>query len=229
MSLNEITFDILSVLTGTSLISDDTAISLDLIRYKVVNTRAMLIRQDLNKGRSLSDNIMQSLYCTPFIEINESLCPCQVPSDCTILRTENKLPKFIELHQRDLVTKVSGPGISSTGYSIIPYSRVPYAGLNKETKDSTKAFLYDSYIYLINPAVLIQYGTIRGVFEDPRDAANYANCDGDPCWTNDSEFPISAHMVNTLKELVIKDLTLLMRTPQDTKADERFNKPLDSK
>lgn len=229
MTLNEIVYDVYSVVAGTSLISDDVAISLDLIRFKVVNTRAMLIRQDLNKGRSLSDNIMQTLPCTPFIEIDESLCPCDVSADCTILRTQNKLPKFIELHQKDLVTKVSGSGIQGTGYSLIPYARVPYAGLNRETKDTTKAFLYDSYIYLLNPKVLITSATVRGVFEDPRDAANYANCQGTPCWDSDSEFPISAHMVNTLKELVIKDLTQLMRTPQDTKADERFNKPLDTK
>ncbi len=157
------------------------------------------------------------------------MCPCNVESGCTILRTATRVPKFIELGYKSLLAKVSGPGLKSSGYSLTPYNRVPYAGLNKETADSTKAFMYDQYIYLINPPTLIITGTIRGVFEDPRDAANYANCQGTPCWDDNSEFPISAHMANTLKELVIKDLTVLMGTPKDDKGDERFNKPGDTK
>ncbi len=229
MTFAEIVFDIYSTVSGTPLISDDNQISLDLIRFKVINVRAQLIRQEVDKNYSISQSIVQTLPCVPFIQVDESMCPCDVPSDCVILRSENRLPRFIEARQRDLVTKVSGPGLKSSGYPVISYQRVPYTGLNKETKDTPKSFFHDLYLYLINPPVLIQKGTVQGVAEDPRDFANYANCQGTPCWNDNSEFPISAHMVPVLKELVLKDLGMLMNTPQDTKADERFNKPNDTK
>lgn len=229
MTLGEIIFDCYSTVSGSTLISDDISLSLDLIRFKVVNVRAQLIRQEAQKGYAALDNIFQSIPCMPFIQIDESLCPCALPSGCIILRTQNRVPRFIELSHKNMLTKVSGPGLKGSGYALTPYARVPYAGLNKETANTTKAFLYDSYIYLINPPNLIEQGTIRGVFEDPRDAANYANCSGTPCWDDNSEFPISAHMLPTLKELVVKDLTMLMGTPKDDKGDERFNKPGDSK
>ncbi len=229
MNLDEISYDCLSVLSGTSLITDDNQLSLELVRFKVVNTRAFLIRQEQNKGYSISENISQTLPCVSFIQVDESLCPCTVNSECIILRTELPLPKFIETRQKDLVMKVSGPGLKSISYSVTPYSRVPWSGLNKETANNPKAFLHENYIYLLNSPALITIGSIRGVFEDPRDAAQFSTCAGEPCWSNKSEFPISAHMVNTLKQLVIKDLTQLMGTQQDTRGDERFNKPNDSK
>ena len=61
MTLNELAYDIMSNIEGTSRISDDSELSIDQVYFKIHTTRAMLIRQDQAKGRSLSDNIVQTL------------------------------------------------------------------------------------------------------------------------------------------------------------------------
>jgi len=61
ITLEKLTYDILSTVAGTSRISDDIGIDEALIKYKIINTRALLIRQDATKGRSTSDNVEQIL------------------------------------------------------------------------------------------------------------------------------------------------------------------------
>lgn len=224
VSLNHLVYDILSSLGGQSRIPQDIDIDPSLIQFKIINSRAFLIRQDQKLGRSLSDNISQSLFCVPVTQVDVSECPCTVPSDCKIMRTTVKLPKFIELHQKDFITKVSGVDIRSQSWSIISFARASVAGLNSWTSKNTKVFLHNQYLYIINPPLNLTKITVQGVFEDPRDAASFANCSGTPCYTDDMEFPVSAHMLLTIKELVLKDLGLLVQMPLDNKANEEYNK-----
>ncbi len=219
ISLNTIIYDCLATIGGTDLLSDDSVLSNEHVAYLANNNRAFLLRQDANKGRSLSDNIIQVLPCVDVSQIDVSECPCTVSTDCTIMRTVSKLPKFIELYQKDLVTRVSGADLTGIGFSIIPYARASVAGTSKWTKSNTKVFLHNRYIYLINPPVLKKI-SISGVFEDPREASQFANCDGTPCYTDDDNYPISAHMVPTLKDLIMKDLKIQVSVPSDQRGDE---------
>ncbi len=224
MTLNEIIYDILSSISGTSRIPQDVDIDPSLISFKILNVRNYLIRQDQGKLRSLSDNITQILSCVPVIQVDPSACPCQVSTSCKVFRTSVQLPKFMELHQKDFITKVSGVDIGAPGWSIISYARASVAGLNSWTSKNTKVFLHNSYLYILNPPLNTSTITVQGVFEDPRDAASFANCSGVPCYSDDSEFPISAYMLLDLKQLVLKDLGLLIQTPIDTNSNERYDK-----
>lgn len=219
VSLNEILYDTLGTVQGGARISDDLNISIEQLAFVANNNRAYLLRQDANKGRSLSDNIIQVLGCVDVKQIDVSECPCSVPTDCTIMRTKTQIPKPIELYQKDLITRVSGVDMRGIGFSIISYSRASVAGTSKWTKNSTKAFLHNRYIYLINPPNINKV-SISGVFEDPRDAARFSNCDGTPCYSDDDNYPISAHMIPTLKELIMKDLKIQVSVPSDQRGNE---------
>lgn len=223
-TLDEIVYDILSSAAGESRINQDQGIDTELVQFKVVNRRAFLIRQDQEKGRSLSNNIQQTLSCVPVKLIDISECPCNVPSDCTVMRTVNKIPTVIELYQKDLITKVSGTGVTSRGWSIISFARAGVSGTSKFTKDNTKVFLHNSYIYILNPPEGLEYITVNGVFEDPRDVSKVFNCQGKPCYDTGDPFPVSAHMIPVLKQLVLQDLTPLLQMYNDERGDERFDK-----
>ena len=80
MKAQQIAYDILFNLEGTSKISDDTEININQIYFKIDTTRAFLIRQDQSKGRSLSDNIMQTISCVEVIEVSASEC-CNITSE----------------------------------------------------------------------------------------------------------------------------------------------------
>ena len=218
MKAQQIAYDILFNLEGTSKISDDTEININQIYFKIDTTRAFLIRQDQSKGRSLSDNIMQTISCVNVIEVSASEC-CNVTSDCTILRTKNKIPRPLELHQKDLITRVSGSNIQAGSWNQIPYAKLQFSGISKWTKESTKWFLKDNYIYIINPPNINKI-SISGVFEKPSDLGNYVSCTGTSCYSPETEYPLSVHMIPTLKQLVLEDMLREKGNPSDEHGDE---------
>lgn len=217
-SQNQIAYDILFNLEGTSRISDDSEIDIEQIYFKIDSTRAFLIRQDQSKGRSLSDNIIQTLPCLEVQQVSASEC-CNINSSCTIMRTKLRIPRPIELYQKDLITRVSGTNILSSSWNYIPYAQVEYSGLSKWNKNSTKWFLKDGYIYIINPPNLTTI-TVSGVFERPSDLATYKTCSNQACYSPESEYPISAHMLPTLKQLILEDLMREKQMPSDQEGNE---------
>ncbi len=219
-TLNEMVYDVLETVYGGK-ISDDSTVAEELVQYFYINNRAKLIREDQGKGRSLSNNIVQTLPCVPVIEVNASEC-CDIQGDCTMYRTEEPLPKFIELYQKDLITKASGVDIMSKGWNIIPYHRAIYAGASRWTKDTTKVFLKNSYLYIMNPPAVLSKISVSGVFEDPREAAQFANCAGEPCYNDDMQFPISAWMIPIIKDMILKnDMRIIAANMQDDRGNEK--------
>ena len=77
----------------------------------------------------------------------------------------------------------------------------------------------DVPIYIIgsNPQLsLLTHITIDAVFEYPEEASSYSDCNDEPCYTNDSNYPISSWMIETLKEMIIKsNLQIGLSTPTD--------------
>lgn len=218
-TLNELVQDIISTVRGTTRISDDEDIDQELIEYWIINTRNKLIRDDLNKGRTLSENIIQVLPCIPTIIADVSEC-CTVSTDCTIIRTRDRIPKPIEIQNKDMITRVAGVDVRGQGFSIIPYARLQWAGSSRWTKNSAKAFYHNGYIYIINSLATPLSITI--VAEDPREAANLSTCNGTPCYTNDSNFPISSWMIPIMKDIILsKDFRLASLGLNDKKNDER--------
>lgn len=217
-TLNEISYDILSNLEGTSRISDDSDFSLEQIAFKVNTTRALLIRQDQAKGRSLSDNIMQTISCMEVIKVNASEC-CGIESPCELYRTKLQIPMPIEVYQKDLVVRVSGVDITGPSWNSISLAQISWAGISKWTKGTTKWFVKGRYIYIINPPVVKKI-SVTGVFEDPRALADFPSCSGTPCYSADSTYPISGHMLPTLKQLILEDLLRMKQMPEDFKGNE---------
>jgi hypothetical protein len=219
MTLNELAYDIMSNVEGTSRISDDSELSIDQVYFKIHTTRSMLIRQDQAKGRSLSDNVMQTLPCLDVIEVDASEC-CGITSPCELYRTALRLPRAIETYQKDLIVRVSGVDITGPSWNYLSLAHLPWAGISKWTKDSTKWFTKGGYVYILNPPPVTKI-SVTGVFEDPTDLAQYPSCSGTPCFSNDNdEYPLSSYMVPTLKQLVLEDLMRMRSAPADDKGNE---------
>ena len=217
MTLNEIAYDIMGNIEGTSRISDDSELSLDQVYFKINTVRAMLIRQDQSKGRSLSDNVLQTLPCLTVAKVNASEC-CGITAPCEVFRTAIQIPRPIELYQKDLITRVAGVDIMGPSWNHVSLAQVQWSGISKWTKGTVKWFMKDRYIYLINnPGV--QKISITGVFEDPMDLAAIPSCSSASCYNPDNEYPISAHLIPPLKQIVIEDLMKMRATPEDKEGD----------
>lgn len=219
-TLNQLAYDCLSLIRGGQL-SNSELVSINQVKFWIVNTRTTLIRQDLNKKRSVSDNIRQTLPCVPVTDVSRSEC-CDVTLDCTIKRTVDRTPNPVELANYDLLERISGVDVVSPSFNFISYARVPYYGNSKFGAALPAAFSKDGYIYLLNAPSALSKISITGVFEDPRLAANFANCDGTPCYSDDDEFPISVWMIEIMKKMIIDtDYAVMMRAITDFTGDEK--------
>ncbi len=188
-------------------------------------TRAQLIRQDLQKGRTITDNIKQSLGCIDMLQVDPAMC-CDGNTGCTVLKSAVQIPKAIEGEYNDYILRVGPPSITAKAFNLIPYERAIWSGNIPTTAALTKAFILDRYVYVINKKVADFYMPAIGVWiiaEDPTEVELFKHCDGTPCYTKSSNYPISATMVNTMKSMIKeRDFRFIVRTSPDSKNDFKF-------
>lgn len=219
---SELIYDVLELVRGNQ-ISDDTNIDDRQILYHYNIQRALWIRNELNKpGRSVDPNIIQDLGCVELEETDPVDC-CTVSSDCVLLRSKLQIPTTIELHDRPALERVGPPSKVKIPFNFMPIERIPYVSYGKYSqKNLTVSFLLNNYIYVISPLaiqMMLDYVNVRGVFEDPTAAAEFNHCNGDPCYSNDDEYPLNAWMIPYIKEQVLKQFGVAMQIPKDNSND----------
>lgn len=216
VTINELTFDLLGVLrAGGANITDDEGVTLRQIAFWVKNTRSLLIRQQLSKRQSISDNITQTIKCLDMSPTDASTC-CDVSSNCFMIKSNLRIPTPIESNQKDLIERVMPQIVGARSYPFIPYARAAYWGNSPFNKNQPASFLYNGYLYIMN-SDFIDKVTIQGVFEDPEELANFSNCEGDPCYTQDDRYPISNHMIETMKKMIVdSNFRIILQASVDT-------------
>jgi hypothetical protein len=198
-----------TILRNGSIIDDDKLTDRQ-IAFIHDSIRALLLRRQYDKGQSLSDNHIQHLQCLPLEAVETSFIP-GLSLDCKVYRT-GELPSFIESKQKDLITNVSPPEFNSTGYDLVHYARLPYA-TNTRFK-LPLATLYNGRIYIINAPYTTKIN-VSGVFETPNDLSGYSDCSGTTCYDWDSDYPLSAHLIDDLIKLSLVELQGTLQVPID--------------
>lgn len=226
LTLNKIAYDLLLIVRGGSFVSSEP-ISLNQIKYWISNTRARYIRNELNKSRTIDPFLIQDLGCIELEEVDRSEC-CATEVGCKFLRTKVKIPSSIELHHKNLLTRVGPIDKIGKPFDVIPYERVPYEFLNKFTKNTIKAFVMNNggYVYIAvaednYKGKMLDVINIQGVFDDPTEMANFEACDSNKaCYTDDSAYPIKPWMISQMKTDILKNNLLIMtQSPTDQVSD----------
>lgn len=212
LTINHIRADILNLATSGSnpigfKISDNQ------IYYWVNQTRAMLISQDIQKRREISDIWVQNITCLDLEEVDKSEC-CEVTTNCKLLRTSLTIPKTIETHSRNgiiRVLKTNGDSISEVGHGESKYTKYTKYG-----KKSAKWYLKNNYIYIVDDDMLENI-SVYGIFDDPTSLSAYAACDGSTCYSIDNDYPCSLKMASDITNIVLKTKILpFLQIPSDT-------------
>ncbi len=203
----------------------DSAITNELLDFMIDETRALLIRQDISKGHSVPSGIKQDLGAIPLIQIDKSDV-CTIPVGCLINKTTLELPKFIQAHNREMILRVGPLDITLPKWDLIEYDRVPFE--NKGKFNFIKSFKMNgnNFLYLLskdNSSQLLDYVNVQGLLEFPGDASRFTTCEGNPCYDNNSEYPMSANMVNPLIDIIIKKIQVLTNSPIDLTNDNKSN------
>ena len=219
ITLNEMIYQVYEAL---QISSDDTSLDKRLIKDLINQERANWIRKEHNKNRSIDDNIVQDLGCVEMERVDAASC-CGITSDCVVVRSKFEIPVGVELNQRSAITRV-GPINKAERqiYSFLPFERAVWAGNGQFNKNNIFAFLLNNKMHLIgNPnndiLKMIKYINIRGVFEDPTEAAKFSFCTGGSCYTDNDKYPINRWLLDYLKAEILKSkFALITGTPSDT-------------
>lgn len=219
MTLSELVYDLRKISRGGQ-VSDDDPLTDRLISNWVHSTRAQLIAQQHSKKRIISENSISNLGCISTSLVDASTC-CNLETGCTIARTDVQVPNFVESDIKKLITRVGNPDVKGQAFQVIPYSRASVVGNGRYTKLYTFAFEFDNYIFVMGSnAEFLKRVAVQGILEDPTQAKNFNTCEGKPCWTMDSEYPISRRHVEALKKMILStEFRIAVPAPSDVRGD----------
>jgi len=219
MTLNELAYQTIEAIRPE--FYDDDAVDLRLVKELIHNQRSIWIRQELNKNRSIPEELVQDLGCVELEKASTAEC-CDFSSDCKILRTKLTIPKPINLHHRDAIERVGPIDITQKPFSLKSYKNAIFFGNGRFNQKLTAAFYYNDRIYIMSKNALIDGMThvnIRLIASDPTEAAKFNHCSGDPCYSDDMEYPLTDWMWGYMKEFVVKQLLMKYQIPNDTTND----------
>jgi hypothetical protein len=166
------------IIDRTGYVPDDMPWSdLYLVR-KLQESRAMVLKNQLRTGQTISEQSVQTFPCVDLTEVDRNECPCAPASGCYWLKTDQVIPREIKI--------ISVTGIVANGdnprFDYMKWDRFQY--IPKARYESTSKGLYysirtttdkDTRIYLYGNRFL-QNIAISGIFEDPMLAAAFPKC-----------------------------------------------------
>ena len=224
MTENELVFSILGKVKPH--LSDDTDLTPREVSFQIALQRALLLRNELNKNRTIDPSVIQDLGCVAVSPIDPAEC-CDVVSGCKVMRTDLRIPSTIELHNDIALTRVGPVNKTLKEYSKTTLEGSKWVGNGKYTTNEIYYYYANGYIYLVSnndKHKFLDYINIRGVFEDPTDTIPFTNCsDGSSCYSSDSEYPLKAWMYTYIEGQVVNAYIQLYNLPADILNDGSDN------
>lgn len=217
MTQNEIAYDLIEIVRPN--LSDDDNIDKRQLFFWIDNQRALWLRNELNKNRTIDDNIVQDLGCVE-LELADKADCCDIEDGCKILRTNQLIPNTIELHNKTGITRIAPIDKLTVPFTHVAYDRAIWSGNGKYNKNHVFAFLLNNRIYIkSNDQEIAKYLThinVRGVFETPSEAARFNHCSGEACYTSNSKYPINRWMLDYMKDAILKvNFASMFKFPTD--------------
>lgn len=197
------------------------ALLTDRVIYSFVNKHSkwLMKREDSRNKLMAYSGVIQTLDFVELIEVDKvEACCTGLTSDCTIKRTNSKMPLFMQGYWGPLIRTVSSLDGSE---ELQPTTPSQYLAMSKSKNfkyNKTKYFWYlDDYIYF--PDLDWDAVRIEGIFED--DISGFS-CEGDSCvQRSDQTFNVPDYLLGELEARVFQDLAGMMQIPSDLPNDKQ--------
>jgi len=163
--------------------------------------------------------VVQTMDFVELIEVDKvEACCTGIKSDCTIKRTKDKLPIFLQGYYGPLIRSVTSLDSSEELQPIIPSSYLNIVNSKNVRYNKTRYFWYlNEYLYFPN----LEWSAVRieGIFED--DISRWT-CEEDNCKIRqDDSFNVPDYLLAEIESQVIKDLTVMYQVPTDLQNDKQ--------
>ena len=219
MLLNEIIYRIREGIKETF---DDSKVTDDYLANLFNSKRAYYIRREYNQlQRSVDNNVKQTIVI-PLEEIEAEDCDCGIADE--VMRTTVKVPHTLEIHNKNLITKVGTTDHLDTPFSFIESERAPFAGSNTYTKKHIFAYLHDNgYIYAFrrdNNTDYKSFGeiSVTGVFDNPLELESFTDPESGNQYFDHlvDQYPVKQWMIDFIVPEVIQSIVQRKQIPEDT-------------
>ena len=223
-SLRKYIYDTRGLLRNHHIVDEDYLTD-RMIEFWIVTQRATWIKRRDRAFINTDHSLMQTIT-SEIDSIDRSFLPDTLPVMYKILRTSTTIPKLINFESWDGIVSCGPVDMVANRFNHCEYEEAVRSGYGRFNKTQIFSFLMNSYIYLVSKAKhnyynLITRIAVTGIFEDPREVANFAHEDGTPCWTEDDEYPLSIELWNYMKtEIVNMNIEALYRLPKDKANDD---------
>ncbi len=186
----------------------------------VIKHAKWLMKREDSKNKLLSfSGVVQTMDFVELIEIDKvEACCTGIKSDCTIKRTKDKLPIFLQGYYGPLIRTVTSLDASEELQATIPSTYLNIANSKNFKYNKSKYFWYlNDYLYFPN----LEWDAVRieGIFED--DISRWT-CEEDSCkLRQDDSFNVPDYLLGEIESQVIKDLSVMYQIPSDLPNDKQ--------
>lgn len=197
-SLNAIIDDIFLTFRDNNL-SESENLSRIQVEQWIHQYRALLLKQDIDKGREIDPQYIQVLGP---LHISKVGC---LPNTYEYISDE-KLPKFLDLHFGTGLVWVKD--LNGNLIQVGTETKAKYQLARKFTCNDYIAYLKNNHLYLGGPGYL-EWVQIGGVLEDPTEAADCFDYDTTP-------YPVPANLIPVIKDMIFtRELQIVLQVPTD--------------
>lgn len=221
MTLKELTYRIIGLYRAKYKITD--SLSERLVHSWIESTRALLIRQKMDKQMTgIDEALVQSLGTIELEEVDSSIFP-DMPSDRKMKRTKEEIPEPV-------MRRGAIPGFVRIGpadrmeykFKIVSHEAALTSGYGKFNSKDIYAFYIDKKIYLIsrdfNYFKQLDYIDIRGVFQQPIEASKFTNKE----YNDEYEYPLTTSLIEQIEAYIQQNkLPAVMSGLADEQANQR--------
>lgn len=179
-----------------------------------------LMKREDGKFKLLSfSSVIQSIDAVELIEVDKVEANCVgIKSNCTIKRTKEKLPVFMQGYYGPLIRNITSVDGSQDLQPTLPGSYIKLSNSTNFKYNKTKYYWYiNDYLYFPN----LDWDAVRieGIFED--DICNFT-CESDCCIPRqDQLFNIPDYLHGEMEAAVMKDLITMFQLPSDAIGDKQ--------
>lgn len=201
-------------------VKQDAFVTDRMIYSFVLKHAKWLMRREDGKNKLMAfSSVVQTMDFIELIEVDKvEACCTGIKSDCTIKRTKDKLPIFMQGYYGPLIRAVSsidGSELMQPTTSV-NYTRFSNGSTFKYNKTKYYWFLND-YLYFPN----LEWDAVRveGIFED--DISKWT-CEEDNCTPKqDQTFNVPDYLLGELEAQVFKDILGIYQIPADPAMDKQ--------
>ncbi len=187
--------------------------------FVLKHAKWLMKREDAKNKLLAFSSVVQTMDFVELIEIDKvEACCTGIKSDCTIKRTKETIPVFLQGYYGPLIRTIASIDGSEELQPTLPSTYVTLSNSKNFKYNKTKYYWYlNDYLYFPN----LEWEAVRieGIFEDD---ISIFTCKEDSCIPRqDQSFNVPDYLLGELESQVLKDLAAVYQMPMDLPNDKQ--------